>query len=297
MNNYFDPLILSKLSNMLLRARFVVEGFFTGLHKSPYHGSSIEFKEHRAYTKGDETRYIDWKFYGRTDRYFIKQFEEETNLRGYILLDASNSMGYAKKGNLSKLTYGSYLTACLAYLMFSQQDSFGLLIFDEEVRSYLPPRSSQAHLSNILGKLENIKPSLGTHIGRISQKLAEVTKRRGLIILISDLFDEKEEMIKTLRYFRGKKHEVILFHLLDAEEIELAFSGSVLFEDSETGERLLTQPETISARYNQLIREFTCDYKNECLNLNIDYFLINTATPLDKALISYFTKRKAILAK
>ena len=290
---YIDPLIVAKLSTMLLRARFVVEGFIAGLHQSPYRGFSLEFAQHREYSPGDETRHVDWKVYGRKDRYYVKQYQEETNLKGYILLDRSASMGYRSEG-LSKLQYGSYLAASLAFLMLKQQDSVGLATFDEKIKKYIPPRQSKGHLSLILEELENLIPAYKTGINRSLQELGQYTKRRGLIILISDLLDEQEEVLKALKYFRFKKHEVIVFHLLDHAELELPFKGVVWVEDMENAKRVLTHPEIIRKRYKSVVKEFVETYRLSCLRSDIDYCLIDTKTPLDFSLGAYLARRKML---
>jgi len=291
--SYIDPLVVAKLSTMLLRARFVVEGFIAGLHQSPYRGFSLEFAQHREYSPGDETKHVDWKVYGRKDKYFVKQYQEETNLKGYILLDRSASMGYRSEG-ISKLQYGSYLGASLAFLMLKQQDSVGLATFDERIKKYIPPRQSKGHLSLILEELESLVPSSRTGINRSLQELGQYTKRRGLIILISDLLDEQEEVLKALKYFRFKKHELIVFHLLDHAELELPFSSALWLEDMENGKRVLTHPEIIREKYKGLVKEFIETYKLSCLRSDIDYCLIDTKTPLDLALGAYLARRKLL---
>ena len=290
---YIDPLIVAKLSTMLLRARFVVEGFIAGLHQSPYRGFSLEFAQHREYSPGDETRHVDWKVYGRKDKYFVKQYQEETNLKGYILLDRSASMGYMSKG-ITKLQYGSYLAASLAYLMLRQQDSVGLATFDEKIKKYIPPRQSKGHLSLILDELEKLVSSSATGINRSLRELGQYTKRRGLIILISDLLDEQEKVLNALKYFRFKKHEVIVFHLLDPAELELPFTDVLWLEDMENGKRILTHPEIIREKYKNILEEFVETYKLNCLRSDIDYCLINTKTPLDFALGAYLARRKML---
>ncbi|MFB0527271.1 MAG: DUF58 domain-containing protein [bacterium] len=290
---YIDPLIVAKLSTMLLRARFVVEGFIAGLHQSPYRGFSLEFAQHREYSPGDETRHVDWKVYGRKDKYFVKQYQEETNLKGYILLDRSASMGY-KSGQISKLQYGSYLAASLAFLMLRQQDSVGLATFDERIKKYIPPRQSKGHLSLILEELEKLVPSSQTGINRSLRELGQYTKRRGLIILISDLLDEQEKVLNGLKYFRFKKHEVIVFHLLDPAELELPFTNILWLEDMENRKRVLTHPEIIREKYKNVLKEFVETYKLSCLRSDIDYCLINTKTPLDFSLGAYLARRKML---
>jgi len=290
---YIDPLIVAKLSTMLLKARFVVEGFIAGLHQSPYKGFSLEFAQHREYSPGDETRHIDWKVYGRKDKYFVKQYQEETNLKGYILLDRSASMGYRSKG-ITKLQYGSYLAASLAFLMLRQQDSVGLATFDERIKKYIPPRQSKGHLSLILKELEKLVPSSQTGINRSLRELGQYTKRRGLIILISDLLDEQEKVLNALKYFRFKKHEVIVFHLLDPAELELPFTNVLWLEDMENKKRVLTHPEIIREKYKNVIKGFVETYKLSCLRSDIDYCLMDTKTPLDFALGAYLARRKML---
>lgn len=290
---YIDPLIVAKLSTMFLKARFVVEGFIAGLHQSPYRGFSLEFAQHREYSPGDETRHIDWKVYGRKDKYFVKQYQEETNLKGYILLDRSASMGYKSK-EITKLQYGSYLAASLAFLMLKQQDSVGLVTFDERIKKYIPPRQSKGHLSLILEELEKLVPSSQTGINRSLQELGQYTKRRGLIILISDLLDEQEKVLNALKYFRFKKHEVIVFHLLDPAEMELPFTNVLWLEDMENGKRVLTHPQIIREKYKSVVKEFVETYKLSCLRSDIDYCLMDTKTPLDFALGTYLARRKML---
>ncbi len=229
---YLKPEILNKINNLELRARLVVEGFITGLHKSPFHGFSVEFAQHRPYNVGDNLRYVDWKVFGRTDRYYIKQYEEETNLKAYILLDTSRSMEFSST-EITKLQYAKYLSAALSYLMITQRDAVGLALFGSQVRKILPPRSSTGYLQPILTELDRAKPEGETDISAILHILAERLKRRGLIILISDLLDEPEAILSGLRHFRHSQHEVLVFHILDPNEIEFDFKGDIEFEDLE----------------------------------------------------------------
>ena len=233
--SYLKPEILSRINNLELRAKLVVEGFITGLHKSPFHGFSVEFAQHRPYGIGDNLRYVDWKVYGRTDRYYIKQFEEETNLKAYILLDTSRSMKFAHHGP-GKLQYGKLLAAALAYLMIYQRDAVGLTLFSDKIRRILPPRSATSYIQPLLQELDRIHPAGETNISAILHILAERLKRRGLIILISDLLDDPESVMSGLRHFRHGHHEVLVFHLLDPGEIEFDFRGDVEFEDLEDSE-------------------------------------------------------------
>ena len=213
---YLDPLILAKIDNMALRARLVVEGYLIGQHKSPYHGFSVEFAEHRAYGSGDEIRHIDWKLYGKTDRYYVKQYEEETNLRSYILLDTSQSMTYGS-GAITKLEYGSYLSAALTHLMLNQRDAMGLVLFDEKIRKFIPPRAAPSHANIIMGALDKIQSANDTQIRPTLDYMAERIKKRGLVILISDLLDDPDHVLMGLNHIRHNNHEMIVFHLLDRQ--------------------------------------------------------------------------------
>ncbi len=291
---YLQPQVVSKLANMELRARLVVEGFITGLHKSPYHGFSVEFAEHRQYMPGDEIKHIDWKIYGKTDRYYIKQYEEETNLKSYIVLDASRSMDYASSGNIKKFEYASYLAAALSYMMIKQQDAVGLSVFDEEVTSYLPPHATKGYLRQILVELQKVQASKKTGAGKSLHNVADRIKRRGLVIIISDLFDNPDEVIAALKHFRHKKNEVLVMHILDPLERSFAFGNDAMFKDMETGEQLMTQPWQIQKAYQREMQAFLERYKRECRENYVDYVLMDTATPFDVALTEYLSKRERV---
>jgi uncharacterized protein (DUF58 family) len=277
---------------MELRARLVVEGFITGLHKSPYHGFSVEFTEHRQYMPGDEIKHIDWKAYGKTDRFYIKQFEEETNLKSYLIVDASRSMDYASKGNLKKFEYASYVAAALSFLMIEQRDAVGLTLFDEGIRVSLPPRATRSYLKEILKELESAQPAKKTGTSASLNLIAEQIKRRGLVIILSDLFDKPEQVMTALKHFRHKGHEVVVMQILDPLERSFAFNGDAIFKDLETQEELITQPWHIQKAYQQSMQEFLDFYKRQCRDNNIDYVLLDTSTPFDKALFEYLNKRK-----
>lgn len=291
---YLQPHVISRLSNMEIRARLVVEGFITGLHRSPYHGFSVEFAEHRQYMPGDSIRHIDWKIYGRTDRYYIKQYEEETNLKATIILDTSRSMGYASEGNMPKLEYASYLAAALAYLMMRQQDAVGLAMFDAELSAYLPPRTTRSYLHQLLIRLQQAQASGTTGAARALHQAADRMKRRGLVIVISDLFDEPEGVMAALKHFRHKKNEVIVMHVLDPLERSFAFGGDAVFRDLETAERMTTQPWHIQAAYREAMAGFLEKYKRECREHAIDYVIMDTRTTFDIALTEYLVKRQRI---
>jgi uncharacterized protein (DUF58 family) len=291
---YLQPSVVAQLANMELRARLVVEGFITGLHKSPYHGFSVEFTEHRQYLPGDEIKHIDWKAYGKTDRYYIKEFEEETNLKSYLILDASRSMDYGSDGHLRKVEYASYIAAALAYLMVEQRDAVGLTIYDERVRTLLPPRATKLYLKQILRELENLKPGNKTATAQSLHEVAERIKRRGLVVVLSDLFDDPKHVTTALKHFRHKGNEVIVMQVLDPIERSFGFGSDALFRDMETGEELMTQPWHIQNAYRESFQEFLDYYKRECRENAIDYVLLDTSTPFDKALFEYLSKRRRI---
>lgn len=289
---YLQPSVVAQLSNMELRARLVVEGFITGLHKSPYHGFSVEFAQHRPYMPGDEIRHIDWKAYGKTDRFFIKQFEEETNLRSHIILDASRSMQFASAKNLSKYEYASFVAAALAYLMVEQRDAVGLTIYDEAIRVSLPPRATRLYLNQLLKELELQTPAAATKTSATLHTIAERMKRRGLVIILSDLFDDPQAVLTALKHFRYRGHEVLVMQILDPLERSFAFGADAVFRDLETREEITTQPWHIQKAYQESMRDFVDLYRRECLDHNIDYILLDTATAFDKALTEYLNKRK-----
>ena len=288
-----SPEIISRLNNLSLKARFVVEGFIVGLHKSPYHGFSVEFSEHRAYGAGDEIRHIDWKLWGKTDRYFVKQFEEETNLKSYLLIDQSLSMNY-KSAKVSKLEYAQLLAASLGYLMLKQQDAVGLTLFDNQIRVNIPAKSKRSHLNVLFSQMENISAGPETHMAPILHQTAEIIKKRGLIILISDLFDSQEEVLSGLQHFRYKGHEVVVFHILDPQELKLDFPQRTRFRDMESGEEMITEPWHIQAYYQRSMEKFCNYYKIQCRKNNIDYVRLTTDVSLDLALSEYLLKRKRV---
>ncbi|MBI4524675.1 MAG: DUF58 domain-containing protein [Deltaproteobacteria bacterium] len=289
--SYFDPLVLARLSNLYLRARWVVEGIMSGIHRSRSKGFSVEFEEHREYSPGDEIRRVDWKALGKFDKYFIKEYEDETNLRAYLLLDTSGSMDYSSNG-ISKFEYGCILTASLAHLILRQQDAAGLVSFSSSIDSFIPPKARRGYLIEILRELEARKPAGETNVGKVLQEIAGKIRRRGLVILVSDLLDHPEEILKGLRLFRFKGNDVIVFHLLDNAELELPFDGNILFEDLEQADvRIVADPRTIRKAYKAVVEEFIDHMRKECRQNTIDYQLISTSTPLDQALVSYLSWR------
>jgi len=289
--NVFDPKSASSLKNLELKARLVVEGFITGLHKSPYHGFSVEFAEHRQYRPGDEIRHIDWQVYGRSNKFYVKQFEEETNLRATIVIDSSKSMSYASKGNVSKYNYSIFLASTLAYLMNKQRDAVGLAIYNSELVDYMPARSKTSYIGEIINKLENNQPSNLTGTSLALDNLAERIKRRGLIIIISDLLDDIESISKALNHFRHRNHEVLLFQVLDPREMDFDLGSASNFIDLETDEELITQPHHLQKSYVETVNKFIDQIKNVCYQNKVDYNLILTNEDFDKALIRFLSKR------
>ncbi|HET6512102.1 MAG TPA: DUF58 domain-containing protein [Candidatus Kapabacteria bacterium] len=294
---YLKPEIASSLGSLELVAKFVVEGFITGLHKSPYHGFSVEFAQHRPYNPGDAIRNIDWKLFARTDRHYIKQFEEETNLKAYIVVDASKSMNYSSdpKKIITKYRYATLLSAALAYLLMRQQDGVGLAIFDEQLRTFMPARLKRTYLTEMLKMLTISEPSNKTATKYALRRVAERLKRRGMVIVISDFLDDPDETIASMRLIQHMGHEVLAFHVLDPVELtfDLAASDATIF-DMETGEKMRTQPYQMQATYKKAMTEFLEDFKARMTAEGMDYLLLETTTPFDRALAEYLHRRQRI---
>ena len=288
--NHFDPKVLATLKNLSLRARLVVDGVMVGIHPSRARGFASEFEGRREYSQGDDVRHVDWKAYGKFDRYFIKEYRETTNVHTHIVMDASASMGYASNG-WSKFDYGSTLAASLAYLMLKQQDAVGLVTFSGKIDRVMPPKATQGHLLAILKELEDRKPGGETSTGAILQELAGSLKRKGLVILISDLLDEVAETLRGLKQLRSRGHDVMVFHVLDRDELEFPFEEPTLFKDLEEDIRLLTDPQTIRSAYLKTLGALIEQYKKECAANLIDYSLFDTSIGLDRALVRYLTWR------
>ena len=291
--SYSDPETLSRVARLDLVARLVVEGFITGLHRSPYHGFSVEFSEHRAYMPGDPLRDLDWKAYAKSDRLYVKQYEEETNLKAYILCDVSGSMDFCAGAPVSKYRYATCLSAALAYLMLRQRDAVGLMLFRDAVESYVPPRSVQSHLQTLLKEIDRIQPERDTHMAPAFHDLAERIGRRGLIVVLSDLLDDPQEVLRGLRHFRHRGHEVVVFHLLDPRELDLEFDRETRFFDLEQTDQIITtQPLQVRREYGKMMEEIVETYRRGCAEAHIDYALIETSTPFDQALSRYLAQRK-----
>ncbi len=294
---YLDPKTLSKASRLEMRARLVVEGYISGMHRSPYHGFSVEFAQHREYAPGDDLKHLDWRVYGRADRYYIKEYEEETNLRCHIILDTSESMNYASPGRMTKLEYGCYIAATLTYMLLRQQDSVGLTTFDNAIKKMVPSSASPAQLRTILYELCQIVPEQKTDMNLIFHDLAERVKRRGLVVLISDLFDNPENILRGLQHFRHKRHEVLVFHVLDDAETNFPFKDMTKFLGLESWPELIVDPPSLRRAYIEEYENFVSTMKKGCLNTRIDYAVMNTSHPLDVALTAYLATRASTRTK
>jgi uncharacterized protein (DUF58 family) len=289
----FDPTSLAKYGRLTLVARNLVEGFLSGVHKSPYKGFSVEFAEHRQYYPGDEIRRVDWRAYGKTDRYYIKEYEEETNLKAYLLVDASGSMAYRGR-HPSKFQYAQHIAASLAYLMLHQLDAVGLVTHDTRVRQLIPPRANAKHLLNLLYTLEQTRPGGETSMVPLWHELARQLKRRGLIVILSDCFDQIEPVLRALRHFRHRRHEVLLFHILAPEEIEFPFKKWTQFRSLEAvNHKLLVDPQRLRKEYLQNFQAFCRQLRDRAGQMQVDYHLLRTDEPVDRALGIYLTKRQS----
>src|SRR5262245_15956072 len=292
---YLDPEALHRLKNMSLAARLVVEGFFSGMHKSPHKGFSVEFAEHREYTPGVDPKHIDWRVFGRRDKLYIKQYEEETCLRCYVLLDKSASMGYRSDGaRLTKLEYASYLSASLAYLMAFQHDAVGLITYDSGVRDRVPPRQGPGHLRVLMEKLEQTNPGGETSLSETFHQLAETIKRRALVVVVSDLFDDPEKLVGALKHFRHKKHEVVVLHVLDPAEVGFPFDDVTQIEDMETSRQVISDPRAFRKAYLEELARFLGIVRAGCTTAQIDYALAETDKRFDAFLGAYLARRQTL---
>ena len=291
---YLDPAALGRLKNLSLAARQVVEGYFAGMHRSPDRGFSVEFAEHREYAPGIDPRHIDWRVFGRKDKLYVKQYEEETNLRGYLLLDTSASMAYAAPGSPSKLEYGAFLAASLAYLMAMHHDAAGLVTFDDSIRDRVPPRQGPGNLRAIMETLEKAKPGGETRLGKTLHRIAQTIGRRALVVVISDLFDEPAEVLSALKHLRHRKHEVLVLQTLDPTELSFPFDDVTRIEDLETGRAVISDPRAFRKAYLEGIGRFLDDLRAGCRGAQIDYALADTATPFDDFLAAYLARRSSL---
>lgn len=288
--NFIDPRILAGIDNLELRARVAVEGFLSGLHRSPHRGFSVEFNDYRHYQRGDDLRHVDWKLYARSEKLYIKQYEDETNTRCMLALDTSASMAYASAG-VSKLDYGISVASALAYFIMRQRDAIGLLTFDDRLRDFLPARCRQPHLMQLLRMLAQVKAGGHTDAARPLADLAATLSKKSLVLLISDLLQGEQETIATLRNLRAMGHDVIVLHVMDDAELNFNFDESSEFIDSESGEAFITTPASVREAYRENVNAFLADCKKQCQRAGVDYCLLNTAEPIDSALAAYLSKR------
>ncbi|MEI6349812.1 MAG: DUF58 domain-containing protein [Verrucomicrobiota bacterium] len=291
-SDFLTPEAMRKLESLVVRSRYVVEGFRAGMHASPLKGASIEFADHRQYVKGDNLRNLDWKVFGRTERYYIKQFEEETNLRVHVIIDGSGSMGYHSDGRLSKYQYACRIGAAIGYIVSKQQDSLGLTIFDSELREEIPARGGMRHLRLFLERLAAHEPDGKTDTGRALHTLAERTSRRGLIVMMSDLFDDPDAVFHAVAHFRKKMHDVILLQILDPTELDLSIDRVAEFIDMETGERLELDPTLARLAYKQELQKAIDQCRERCSVLNVDYRLVSTGENFEDFVHQYLAERR-----
>lgn len=289
---FLHPDCIKRISRLELRARHVVEGFLAGMHRSPYFGQSVEFLSHRQYTPGDDPRFVDWKVWARQDRLVVKQFEEDTNLRATLLVDVSASMRYGS-GPLSKYEYACTLSACLAYLILRQQDAVGCVAFDDQARSVVPQRTRRNHLDSLVQALDAGDPSNKTDLEQILRSTAETYPRRGLMVLVSDLLVEREGLFRGLRLLRSHGHDVMVFHVMDDDELDFPFNGATRFEGLESPTHLRCNPRALRAEYLAALSEYLDEVRRGCARHNTDYALLRTSQPLDAALSSYLSNRMA----
>lgn len=290
---YLKPEVIQSVARLDLRAKFIVEGFLSGLHASPFQGFSVEFSEHRRYTQGDDLKDIDWLVYAKTDRYYVKKYQAETNITGYLLMDLSESMAYTYRQQLTKFEYSICLAAALAYLMIHQQDPVGVVTFDEKVRASLPARSKRTQLANILTLLAKAKPTGPTEIARNLRQVAAMVRHKSLMMLFSDLLTEPQPVLDAIRLLRFSGHDVIVFHVLDEAEVKFPFDGMLDLRDPETGETMIVDAQGIQADYLDELQKLRAMYRKECRAAGADFVEIDTSMRFDKALVEYLSQRRA----
>lgn len=290
---YLKPEVIRQISRLDLRAQFVVKGFFQGLHSSPYHGFSVEFSEHRKYTYGDDPKDIDWLVFAKTDKYYVKKFEAETNITGYLVMDLSRSMAFTYQQQLSKFEYAVCLAASLCYLMIHQQDPVGLITFDRSIRNSLPPKSKRSHLGNVLSLLSKLEPTGETDIGQSLNQIAAMLQHRSLVMIFSDLLADTAPVLQSLRRLRHSGHDIILFHILDEAEVQFPFDGLIEFKEPETLDRIQVDATGFRRGYQDEIEAFRQEYLRECFHSGIDYVPLDTSMQFDTALMEYLMSRKS----
>lgn len=291
--SYLKPEVIQSVARLDLRARFIVEGFLSGLHASPFQGFSVEFSEHRRYSQGDDPKDIDWLAYAKTDRLYIKKYRAETNMTGYLMMDLSESMDYTYRQDLTKFDYSICLAAALAYMMVHQQDPVGLITFDEKIRNILPARSRRTQLGNILALLSKSRPTGPTDLATNLRKFPSLVRHKSLLMIFSDLIADTEPIIDALRQVRFAGHDVILFHVMDEAEVKFPFSGTVDLEDPETDQKMRVDAQGIRNDYLDVLNSMRDKYREECLSMGADYVALDTSMRFDKALLEYLSQRQA----
>jgi uncharacterized protein (DUF58 family) len=289
---FLHPETIARISRLDLRARHVVEGFISGMHRSPFFGHSVEFVQHRDYTPGDDIRHLDWKVWSKTDKYYVKQFEEETNLRCSLVVDVSNSTHYGR-GPLNKYEYGCTIAACLGYMLLRQQDAVGLMTFDERVRQILPPRSQQTHIDALVRAMDVSRPRDKTDIESVLRRVAEEAPARGMVVLISDLLVDREPLFRGLQMLKHRRHDVLVFHVMDYDELNFPFAGTTRFEGMEQLEQLLCDPRALRDGYLEALEEYLVEVRRGCARQGIDYMLVHTQEYLDAVLSKFLHHRMA----
>ncbi len=290
---YLKPEVIRTVARLDLRARFIVEGFLSGLHASPFHGFSVEFSEHRRYSYGDDPKDIDWLVYAKTDRYYVKKYQAETNITGYLMMDLSESMAYTFRQELTKFEYSVCLAAALAYMMVHQQDPVGLMTFDDRIRASLPARSKRSQLANILALLAKAEPTGQTDIAKNLKQFAAMVKHKSLVMLFSDLLTDPDPVIDAIRMLRYAGHDVIIFHVLDEAEVNFPFDGMCELKDPESGNLLLVDAAGIRSDYLDAITHLRATYKKSCMSVGADFVELDTSMRFDTALVEYLSQRKA----
>jgi uncharacterized protein (DUF58 family) len=289
---FVDPKVLARIGNLELVARSVVDGFINGLHRSPYFGASVDFAEHRGYVPGDDIRRVDWRLYARTDRYYIKEYEADSNSNFAVLLDVSRSMGFGSEG-LTKLDYARMLAGCLTYLVHRQRDRVGLVAFDSDIVEFVPP--SAKHMDTTLHVLDRLKPARPGSLREPMNKIAEHFGRRGLLVLISDLYEEPDALLEAIGPLRFRGHDMIVFHVMDRAELDFEYADPSAFEDLESGEQIPIVPEALAGQYRELVQAHITGLTERFSANRIDYTLVNTSAPLDHALFSYLSTRERLM--
>jgi uncharacterized protein (DUF58 family) len=292
LEQYLRPDVIQQVRRLDLKARFIVEGFLSGLHGSPFQGFSVEFSEHRKYVPGDDLRMIDWNVYAKTDRFYVKKFQAETNLDGYLLVDCSASMDFATGDRMTKLDYSICLAAALGYLMIHQQDKVGLVTFDDRLRTFLPPKAKRSHLMNILSTLARTRPSGQTDLARALHDVAGRIRKRSLIILLSDLLSDQTQVLPALHHLKFRGHDLIIFQVLDHSEVVFDFEGQIRFQEPETQQELQTDPQAMRASYLRELQAFVEEYRRQCRQIRADLVVVDNAMTFDKALIEYLANRQ-----